>query len=201
MITKTEARRLGHLWYNGKECSVCGLTERFVGNDNCKTCRPRVAARAGRTRRERAERTGAPSTYEGKPCRHHGTTTRYRSSYGCVTCTNERTKVFRSRLSDEEKKRRNRIAKFKAYGLTLADVQDLESRQDGKCAICKRPGDIWAPGNVKAKEGAVRPLVIDHCHKTGKVRGLLCVPCNLTVQNHLPELLIAAAEYVERHAA
>ena len=37
--------------------------------------------------------------------------------------------------------------------------------QDGKCAICSNPQEN-------------RRLAVDHCHKTGKVRGLLCQGCN-----------------------
>lgn len=49
------------------------------------------------------------------------------------------------------------------HGLTLEDVELLLRRQNGVCAIC---GD----------EGT---LCIDHDHKTGKVRGLLCRRCNI----------------------
>jgi len=45
--------------------------------------------------------------------------------------------------------------------------------QGGKCAICGRPPgkrDDWSHVQVK--------LVIDHCHKSGKIRGLVCTGCN-----------------------
>ena len=48
------------------------------------------------------------------------------------------------------------------YNLTPAVYTDLLRRQNFVCGICEE----------------VRPLVIDHCHKTGKVRGLLCNRCN-----------------------
>jgi len=44
-------------------------------------------------------------------------------------------------------------------------------KQNGKCAICKKP-ETRKTGNK------IRELSIDHCHKTGKVRGLLCDSCN-----------------------
>jgi hypothetical protein len=50
------------------------------------------------------------------------------------------------------------------YGLTQADVDAMLASQDGKCRIC--PTDIRD-----------RPY-IDHCHKTMRVRGLLCLRCN-----------------------
>lgn len=60
------------------------------------------------------------------------------------------------------------------------------ARQGGHCAIC--------PNTPK-----VRRLHIDHDHKTGKVRGLLCFPCNRFILGAgvRPERLRAAADYLE----
>jgi hypothetical protein len=55
------------------------------------------------------------------------------------------------------------------YGITPEDYEDMLSEQKGKCAICDRQGQ--SPGNK-------RFLDVDHCHKTGKIRGLLCNRCN-----------------------
>ena len=63
-----------------------------------------------------------------------------------------------------------RDKKYRAkYGLSLVGYNELLESQDYKCAICKtrKPGE-------KNKH-----LVVDHCHKTGKVRGLLCQSCNV----------------------
>lgn len=51
------------------------------------------------------------------------------------------------------------------YKITSGEYQCLFDKQGGKCAICKR----------------VRSLVVDHCHKTGKIRGLLCSSCNSAI--------------------
>lgn len=48
------------------------------------------------------------------------------------------------------------------YNLTLDEVQALIDKQGGKCAICQQS----------------RVLVVDHDHKSGKVRGMLCGTCN-----------------------
>lgn len=52
------------------------------------------------------------------------------------------------------------------YGLSLTDRRAMEKAQGGKCASC----------GTKPKR-----LVVDHDHSTGKVRGLLCDPCNLAL--------------------
>lgn len=70
--------------------------------------------------------------------------------------------------------RRKEIAynsKLKAkYGIEFSDYQAMLERQDGRCAICEGEGGI---GNSD-----VAPLFVDHCHATGKIRGLLCMKCN-----------------------
>ena len=53
------------------------------------------------------------------------------------------------------------------YGLSWDEYQAILARQGGVCAMCK----------TKSK----RRLCVDHCHKTGMVRGILCDPCNLTI--------------------
>ena len=50
-------------------------------------------------------------------------------------------------------------------GLSLKQYEDLLKEQEGKCAICRRH-----PTRTR--------LAVDHCHKTGRVRGLLCNNCN-----------------------
>lgn len=60
----------------------------------------------------------------------------------------------------QEQQKKNWL-KFK-YNLTTAEVKEMETKQGGKCLICKR----------KLK------LHIDHCHEKGIVRGLLCFNCN-----------------------
>lgn len=75
----------------------------------------------------------------------------------------------------------------KNYNITLEFFNKLRKYQDHKCAMCKRD-------EVDFKTN----LAVDHCHKTGLVRGLLCWLCNKRLgkfsDDH--ELLRAAAEYV-----
>lgn len=57
------------------------------------------------------------------------------------------------------------------YGITFADYNNMHKEQDGVCAICHEEGFLMAKHH-KLK------LVVDHCHVTGVVRGLLCHNCN-----------------------
>ena len=55
------------------------------------------------------------------------------------------------------------------------------------------------PETIVTKTGRVKRLTVDHNHETNTIRGLLCSNCNtgLGMFSDNPELLIAAAEYLE----
>ena len=57
------------------------------------------------------------------------------------------------------------------YGLTLEAFDEMVEKQNGVCAIC-----LKSEVDVLKKR-----LSVDHCHKTGKVRGLLCSRCNQAI--------------------
>ena len=73
---------------------------------------------------------------------------------------------------------------IRKYGVTLADYEAMFVAQRGCCAICQ-----------KAQE---RALDVDHNHRTGVVRGLLCTNCNRMIghANDDPERLQIAANYL-----
>lgn len=89
--------------------------------------------------------------------------------------------AVRERDRSQRRQWRRRLA---TYGLTVADYQRMHDEQDGRCAICRKPSTR---------------LAVDHCHRTNRVRGLLCKPCNLAVGNVLEnaETARALVEYVE----
>lgn len=72
------------------------------------------------------------------------------------------------------------------YNLSQAAYLDMLAQQGGVCAICRTP-----PTDA-------RPLCVDHCHKSGSVRKLLCDRCNrgLGAFRDNPEILRAALEYL-----
>lgn len=74
------------------------------------------------------------------------------------------------------------------FGITAAEYDRMLAEQGGGCALCRRsaPGGRWTS------------FAVDHCHETGRVRGLLCYFCNyaLGVLGDSPESLRRAYEYV-----
>lgn len=64
-----------------------------------------------------------------------------------------------ARANDERKRLR------KSYGITPSEVAAMALAQSGKCALCEQE----------------KRLVVDHCHSTGRVRGLLCHRCNTSL--------------------
>lgn len=92
----------------------------------------------------------------------------------------------------------DRRSVLKAYGLTEETYAAMVAKQDGKCAICRRP-----PNARKTSSGhRYFRLSVDHCHQTEKVRELLCDGCNglLGYARDNPEVLQAAIDYLRRHA-
>lgn len=75
------------------------------------------------------------------------------------------------------------------YGISIRTYNDLLQQQGGVCAICGR-----GPGR--------RSLHVDHNHTTGKIRALLCGPCNSALGNvgDRIDLLYALIDYLKKHA-
>lgn len=57
------------------------------------------------------------------------------------------------------------------YGISVFEVEALLKEQNNLCAICQKEG-------FKMHNGVFMSLNLDHCHKSGEVRGLLCHNCN-----------------------
>lgn len=79
------------------------------------------------------------------------------------------------------------------YGLTVEDVRVLFLSQNRRCPVCERPGHVGARGEGQPHEVQ---LVVEHCHATGRVRGLVCQRCNLLISNHTSKMLRRAADFV-----
>lgn len=64
----------------------------------------------------------------------------------------------------------------KKYGITLEKYNKMLEKQNYVCAICYKPETAY-----DSRLKITRKLAVDHCHKTGKIRGLLCNRCNLSI--------------------
>lgn len=83
------------------------------------------------------------------------------------------------------------------FGLSEEDFEAMCELQEGLCAICERPDPR------KRSDGTDYPLCVDHCHKTGKIRALLCTRCNTAIGQFSEdvEILKRAIEYLNLHNA
>lgn len=81
----------------------------------------------------------------------------------------------------------------RAYDLTIEGYLDHAEAQEYKCAICGQD-------NFKMAEHHSGVLVVDHCHSTCQMRGLLCHNCNraLGLFKDRPDVLQNAIHYLER---
>lgn len=90
-------------------------------------------------------------------------------------------KYGRRNLCKECKRNREYL---RNYGITLLDYNLMYKEQKGVCAICSKPKSL---------------LQVDHCHHSGKVRGLLCVQCNTSLGsfNDDIQMLEKAIQYLK----
>lgn len=111
----------------------------------------------------------------------------------CRSCDNQRQRAWVG--ENRERVRANDRARWKttdrwashirrAYGITPADYDRMLSEQGGQCGICPAS----KPGGNSAR------FHVDHCHASGKVRGLLCSRCNQMLgQAHDDVTILSAA--------
>jgi hypothetical protein len=95
---------------------------------------------------------------------------------------------YRLQNLDKEKEK-DRANNLKAsFNLSIKEWEDMYEKQGKKCFICP-----------KKVSGPNKRLCVDHCHKTGKIRGLLCDTCNraLGLLNDDTNLLRTAISYLE----
>jgi hypothetical protein len=88
----------------------------------------------------------------------------------CKTCNRERKYKWHQ---TEQGKRSSANTKLKArFGITIDEYEAMYEQQGGKCLCC---------GDTESYLG--HRLAVDHCHETGKIRGLLCKSCNVGLGN------------------
>lgn len=81
----------------------------------------------------------------------------------------------------------------KRFGITLEDYERMFAEQGGVCKICGQKE------SSHQRDGSPSSLVVDHCHETQKIRGLLCHHCNrgIGLLKDDPEILMSAIKYLQ----
>ncbi len=102
----------------------------------------------------------------------------------------ERRKEYCKKNKDNIAKRTKEHHLKIKYGITLEDYKELLKQQGGVCAICR-----------KNENRKIKFLSVDHDHKTGEVRGLLCNYCNSTLGYSKDNIdrLLKCAEYLNKY--
>jgi hypothetical protein len=96
----------------------------------------------------------------------------------------------------ERVRRYHRIRGLQKFGLTQDDYGTMLDSQGGVCGICCRRETARNP------RGEVKPLAVDHDHRTGRNRGLLCQACNTSAEriDSIPGWLGFASDYFARYS-
>ena len=104
----------------------------------------------------------------------------------CRTCHNQDMREYERERGPEWRRKKT----LQRYGITPEDYNRMLEEQEGKCAICQ---------STDSEHPITELLVVDHCHLTGKVRGLLCNTCNRGIgfMREETDRLLNAAVYLE----
>jgi len=96
----------------------------------------------------------------------------------CMDCEAQRKQdhiYYKQRRKSSKEFRSAKQQQAARYGITVDEILAMESEQRNLCAICKKPE------TSRGNNQMVKSLSVDHCHETGKVRGLLCNNCNRAI--------------------
>lgn len=118
-----------------------------------------------------------------KPCRRVAQRADWAADEAARTKDSERIRAWRAANPAKRQAQRRRHL----YGLDEATFAALLVEQEQRCAICR----------------VADPTCVDHCHRTGQVRGIVCHLCNVALGQFRddPNLLTAALKYLEAGAA
>lgn len=133
--------------------------------------------------------------------------------YRCRICRNnsEKNRINKTKYITTRKKHiKNKLPNFinkedKNHAYTILykfkmnakEYYELLEKQNYVCAICKKPET-----QIKRKSNKIKMLSVDHCHETGKIRGLLCFKCNIGIGsfNDSIELFLYAIKYIKTNS-
>lgn len=144
--------------------------------------------------------------YKCKECKHKSDRSYYHSEGGKEKIKAKRYKnLINIRKAEKTWRDKNplygkgkRLQKYwpeSTWEEALSKYNELVIMQNNLCDICKKSETCTSPIH-----GKIRDLCVDHCHKTGKVRGLLCDDCNVLLGRAKDniETCFSAAEYLKK---
>lgn len=174
-----------------KPCAHCGGEKPRGKRHLCDSCRSKLPEKEReRDHKRRSGLTRSEATKQYMDRKRGAKKINDQGQYWCLDCQAYRSpKKFstlksgkipaRCRKCDSARQHALRIEKV--YGITIEAYNLLMEWQGGVCYICQKPS-------------RVRRLAVDHDHKTGKVRGLLCRRCNREVLGYFANDQIEAFE-------
>lgn len=176
-------------YYADKTCERCGGTYfGYKASKRCKPCRRKAKTEWERERlqdpeyKERRKATSKIWEQANKEKRAN-----YQRDWASANPEKIKAYALKYYYANPTKSATKREKqKLRQWGLTIEQYEELLKRQNGVCAIC----------NKACSSG--RKLAIDHDHKTGRIRGLLCSNCNLGLGKFFDnkELLRKAISYL-----
>ena len=112
----------------------------------------------------------------------------YFRKYFSKSTNKDRQKIRKSKWQKDNKDRVKGIKLKYSFGISLEEYNQLLEKQEYRCAICRKE---------KIENG--RSFAVDHDHKTGRVRGLLCTSCNCGIGflRDSKDLLLRAITYLK----
>ena len=156
-------------------------TGKYGKHAKCKLCMKKIAKIHGEKIRERNRIRNSKSIHREsdlKYCYKCKDVKANSEFNNCITNFDGKQSVCRDCEKFRRHENKQKFIEYtllRKYGITIADRDAMIANQGGKCNICQCDN---------------KDLVIDHCHTTGKVRGLLCQSCNV---------FLGGAETLERH--
>lgn len=159
-----------------KKCSKCSIEQEISNFYNCRKTKDGLAnwCKPCTKKIRQQHYTKKKELYLSKAKNWKKENKKKASDINKKSYIKHRDKILNNAKKDrlENPDRYKRISLKYTYNISLEDFNSLLKKQNYVCAICK-----------KIKHEKHRNLYVDHCHKTGKVRGLLCNRCNLGLGN------------------
>lgn len=99
----------------------------------------------------------------------------------CQACTRAWSRAYYHRSTKRRAAQRRSYLRRK-YGISFEEIEQIFEAQKGRCAICQRNWKICKKSqNSRYDDNFLQYLYVDHDHRTGRIRGLLCNQCNCAI--------------------